>query len=130
MAWTKAPQPLVDLFDASLPADPRIERRKMFGYPAAFVHGNMFAGLFQDRLFARLSPGDQVALEAVHGPLPFEPMPGRPMRGYARAPEPVLADGEATAAFIAQGFEHASSLPPKEKKPKKASQAGKPRREG
>ena len=45
MAWTKAPQSLVDLFTESLPDDPRIERRKMFGFPSVFVGGNMCAGL-------------------------------------------------------------------------------------
>ena len=34
MAWEKAPRALVELFAESLPDDPRIERRKMFGYPA------------------------------------------------------------------------------------------------
>ena len=41
MAWKKAPAALIDLFGASLPDDPRIERRQMFGYPAAFVNGNL-----------------------------------------------------------------------------------------
>ena len=27
-----------------------IERRKMFGYPALFINGNMFAGLVRDTL--------------------------------------------------------------------------------
>jgi len=27
----------------------------VFGYPCAFVNGNMFAGLFQTELFVRLS---------------------------------------------------------------------------
>ena len=31
------------------------DQRKMFGYPCAFVNGNMFAGLFQTGLFLRLS---------------------------------------------------------------------------
>jgi TfoX/Sxy family transcriptional regulator of competence genes len=26
---------------------PEIQQRKMFGYPAAFVNGHMFAGVFQ-----------------------------------------------------------------------------------
>jgi TfoX/Sxy family transcriptional regulator of competence genes len=118
MAWMKAPQSLVDLFAESLPEDPAVERRKMFGYPAAFVHGKMFAGVFQDHVFARLSPVEQSALEAAHGPLPFEPMAGRPMKGYVRAPEPVLADEAALAAFLRRGLAYTAGLPPKEKKAK------------
>lgn len=37
MAWTKAPQGLVDLFDACLPDGPGLERRRMFGQPCAFT---------------------------------------------------------------------------------------------
>ena len=62
MAWVKAPQALADLFAESVPDDPRVERRKMFGYPCLFVAGNMCAGVFQDRIFARLSPAAAAAL--------------------------------------------------------------------
>ena len=43
MAWRPAPPSLIALFDAVLPADSSIERRRMFGYPAAFVGGRLFA---------------------------------------------------------------------------------------
>ena len=39
MAWRKSPQHMIDLFDEAVPKDSRIERRKMFGYPAAFLNG-------------------------------------------------------------------------------------------
>jgi TfoX/Sxy family transcriptional regulator of competence genes len=118
MAWEKAPRALVELFAESLPDDPRIERRKMFGYPAIFVHGNMCAGLFGDGMFARLSSTDRAALPG--GGAPFEPMPGRPMKDYALVPDDVLADEEALAAVLARAVEFTASLPPKEKKAKKA----------
>ncbi len=56
MDWKKSPQGLIDLFAEATANDPRVERRKMFGYPAVFVGGNMCAGLFGDGMFARLSP--------------------------------------------------------------------------
>ena len=118
MAWTKAPQGLIDLFAECLPDDPRIERRKMFGYPAIFVHGNMCAGLFGDGMFARLAPEDRAALPG--GGAPFEPMPGRPMKDYALVPDDVLADDEALAAVLAKAVAFTAALPPKEKKAKKA----------
>jgi len=123
MAWTKAPQSLVELFAETLPDAPGVERRKMFGYPAAFVNGNMFAGVFQDQVFARLAPGEKAALEAVHGPLPFEPMAGRPMQAYVRAPDEVMADEAALADFLAKGLAHTAGLPPKEKTAKPAKPA-------
>jgi hypothetical protein len=81
MEWIKSPQGLIDLFVECLPDDPRIDRRKMFGYPPAFVNGNLCAGLFQDRVFARLADEDRAALPG--GGDYFEPMPGRPMKAYA-----------------------------------------------
>jgi len=30
----------------------------MFGYPAYFINGNMFVGVFADKLFLRLSDSD------------------------------------------------------------------------
>jgi TfoX/Sxy family transcriptional regulator of competence genes len=119
MAWTKSPEALVNLFIESLPDDPRIERRKMFGYPSAFVNGNMFTGLFQDQMFVRVSPEDHAALEGRYGPLPFEPMAGRPMRGYTRLPDDIIADEGEVAAWIAKSLAWSAALPAKEKKPAK-----------
>ncbi len=58
MAWTKSPQSLVELFDKSVLSGDSISRRKMFGYPAAFANGNLFAGLHQNDFIIRLS-GDR-----------------------------------------------------------------------
>jgi hypothetical protein len=53
--WRKSPDDLIALFHAALPDDPRIERRKMFGYPCAFVGGNLFTGLHQENVIVRLA---------------------------------------------------------------------------
>lgn len=119
MAWTKAPQSLVDLFDACLPAGPGLERRKMFGYPCAFVHGNMYAGLFQDIAFARLPPGLHAEVDAEFGARHFEPMPGRPMRAYVVLPEEVLEDEERFTRLLGAAYAFTSALPPREKKPRR-----------
>lgn len=114
MEWTKSPQGLIDLFTECLPDDPRIERRKMFGYPAVFVHGNMCAGLFGDRVLARLSDTERAALPG--GGDYFEPMPGRPMKAYAVLPDEVVADEEALAKVLALAVAFTAALPPKVKK--------------
>lgn len=117
MSWVKAPQSLIDLFDESVPDDPRLERRKMFGYPAVFVGGNLATGLFQDRVFARLSDEERARLPG--GGDYFEPMPGRPMKAYAVITDDIVADELALAEVLARAVSFTASLPPKAPKAKK-----------
>jgi hypothetical protein len=54
-------------------------------YPGSFVHGNMFVGLHEDRFVLRL--GEEHVAEARRaGARAFEPMPGRPMKGWYVVP--------------------------------------------
>lgn len=118
MEWTKSPQGLVDLFAECLPDDPRVERRKMFGYPAVFVRGNMCAGLFGEGMFARLSPAARAAMPG--GGRPFEPMPGRPMKDYALIPDEILVDEAKLALALADAVAFTATLAPKEKQARRA----------
>lgn len=52
--WKTVPAELATRFDAALPLLAEVERRKMFGCPAAFFNGSLFADLHEDRLRARL----------------------------------------------------------------------------
>src|SRR4051794_376671 len=79
MAWKKSPDWLVESFTAVVP--PGIEKRQMFGYPAAFVQGNMAFGLFEDHLVMRVGEPDLLDLRN-RGATAFEPMAGRPMKGW------------------------------------------------
>ena len=66
--WKKAPTELVARFDATIAEIPVLERRPMFGYPAAFANGHLVTGLFEDRWMVRL-PDDAMAednVELVH----------------------------------------------------------------
>ena len=56
MKWQKSSQGLIDLFESVMPGPPAVQR-KMFGYPAGFVNGNMFMGLFQESMILRLPDG-------------------------------------------------------------------------
>ena len=79
MTWKKSPPALVASFDALVAPFCDAERRSMFGYPAVFVNGNMFAGLHENRLVLRLD--DESAGEAKqHGARDFEPKPARRRR--------------------------------------------------
>jgi TfoX/Sxy family transcriptional regulator of competence genes len=123
MAWTKASQALIDLFAESLPNAPGVEPRKMFGYPAAFVNGNMFAGVFQDAVFARLPADRWQSLERDHGARAFEPMRGRPMKDYLQLPDDIVSNESELADALMAAWRHTASLPPKIKKPKAAKAA-------
>ena len=113
MAWTKSPQPLIDLFDRSVPSSAGVSRRKMFGYPAAFANGNLFMGLHQNDFILRLSEADRTRFSARYGERMFEPMKGRPMREYVRLPEEVLANARKRAPWIKRSLEYAQGLAPK-----------------
>jgi len=57
-----SPPELVERFGAVLEDYPTAVRRKMFGYPAAFVGGNMATGLFADQWVVRLPDAEIAAL--------------------------------------------------------------------
>ncbi len=127
MAWRKAPADLVAAFDRVIPVGRGIERRKMFGYPAAFLGGHLFAGLHQEDFILRLPAADRAELTATHGARPFEPMAGRVMRDYVALPSALVADGEALGPWIERAIAHAATLPAKPVKVRKPA-ARKPAR--
>ena len=112
--WTPAPQEWIDAFDASLPAS--VERRKMFGYPAAFVNGNMAAGLHRDDLVLKLDDKDRDALMKAGGK-PFIVM-GRTMGAFVVAPSEFRDKPAELKKWLKRSIAFASSLPPKAKKKK------------
>ena len=111
--FTPAPEELVHSFDNAMKDFPMATQRKMFGYPAAFVNGNMFAGLFQDAMFLRLSDEDRAAFRSEYGARLFEPIPGRPMRGYVLVPRFVLKSHKHLNAWTRKAMDYTGSLPPK-----------------
>jgi TfoX/Sxy family transcriptional regulator of competence genes len=108
----KSPADLIARFDAVATRHPSAERRKMFGYPALFVGGNMATGLYEDRWVVRLFDDDLDRLLAAGG-APFSPMPGRSMKGWASLPPEVVADDEALEPWLERSFAFAGSLPAK-----------------
>ena len=83
-----------EFFRSVLPSNPEVEVKPMFGNLGAFVHGNMFAGLF--------------------GPAE------RPMGGYTSLPAAWRATPEVAASWVERALSHVSTMPPKVKKPKTA----------
>jgi TfoX/Sxy family transcriptional regulator of competence genes len=113
MKWRKSPETLVQKFAELVPLDPRVERRKMFGYPAAFVAGNLFMGLHQEALILRLSDDDRESFLKIDGASVFEPMPGRPMREYVVVPSPMVDRETSLAGWIRRSLEYATAIPSK-----------------
>ena len=116
--WRKPPPELVDRFHEAVAGIDGVEVRKMFGSPAAFVGGNMTAGLHQDTFLVRLSEPDR-AERLADGWTTFEPMPGRPMREYVTLPADVTADIDATRRWIERAAGYVRTLPPKVPKARK-----------
>jgi TfoX/Sxy family transcriptional regulator of competence genes len=97
-------------FQAMVPDDPGVEVKPMFGNLGAFVHGNMFMGLFGADIGVKLPDSDRARLLAEPGAGPFGPAE-RPMASYVSLP----ADWSAAAArpWIDSALETARALPPK-----------------
>jgi len=112
--FTPAPQEWIEAFDAALPKD--AERRKMFGYPAAFVNGNMAAGLHRDDLVLKLDEKNRDALMKAGGK-PFVVM-GRTMKEFVVAPAEMRDKPSELKKWISRSIAFAASLPPKAKKKK------------
>lgn len=112
-SFEKSPPELVARFDAAAERFPIAERRKMFGYPALFVGGNLITGLFADSWMIRLAEDDLAELLAVSGATTFSPMPGRTMKGYATLPPGVVADDGALDAWLARAIDFGKTLPAK-----------------
>lgn len=115
-----SPPELKERFAVVLGRFPELEQRQMFGYPAAFVAaGHMVTGLHGSNWIVRLSEPDQEELR-VAGGVDFEPMPGRPMKGFVSVPTEFIDDDDALDAWIGRAAAHAASLPPKKQKKAKA----------
>ena len=115
MAWKKAPPELVSTFDRLVPPTRGVERRQMFGYPAVFVGGSMFAGLHEDRFVLRLGDDDLAEAKRL-GAKDFEPMPGRPMKGWIIVPARLLADDGQARDWVERARSHVAAMPPKARK--------------
>jgi TfoX/Sxy family transcriptional regulator of competence genes len=119
MDWPKSSESLIQTFAEALPDAPTIERRKMFGYPAAFVGGNLFASLHGNDVVLRLPDDARAALLTEPGARVFEPMAGRPMREYVVLPSAIVGDQTALREWIDRAFQHVAGMAPKEPKPAK-----------
>lgn len=114
--WKKSPPELVERFDAALPPHEGIVRRAMFGYAAAFVNGNLFCSLFQDRVVARLGAPEAAKLVTAKRADPFAPMPGRTMKEYVLVPPGDAQDAARLKPWLAKALAFGLTVKPKAKR--------------
>jgi TfoX/Sxy family transcriptional regulator of competence genes len=115
------PRPSADdkeYFSSLVPDGPEVEIKPMFGNLGAFVHGNMFAGLFGSDVGVRLRDEDREELAAVDGAGPFGPAE-RPMGGYMSLPASWRDQPEKAADWVAKALDYVQAFPPKKSKPAK-----------
>ena len=127
--WKKPDPELVDRFHAALPDHPAAARRKMFGYPACFVNGNYFTGLFEDRIVIRLPGGIRERFPELAEAPPFDPRgTGKGVKDWCEIPLSITESDDRLATFLAAAVEEVALLPAKEpKKPRaRAARAGLP----
>jgi TfoX/Sxy family transcriptional regulator of competence genes len=118
MKIPKADSQVVRIFEQLTPKNSKVTSKKMFGQPAAFANGNMFMGVFGDSVFVRLSGPDRDEARAKSGFVPFEPMPGRPMREYWVIPRSLVSNPAEARAWVSRSLTYALTLAPKRPKGK------------
>jgi len=110
---TPSPRELVRAFEEAVQSLRGTERRKMFGYPAIFVNGNMFAGLFRDSMVLKLTEEDSARFLRLPGAGPFAPMAGRVMKNWVVVPRSQMGSGSELQEWLGRALAQGRSLLPK-----------------
>jgi DNA transformation protein len=121
MSWSDPAPELVELFDQAVAADARVERRTLFGCPAAFVGGHLAATVFREQFVIKLGAADVARLHEGRRPVSFEPMEGRAMRELYVVPRGVVADRETLDEWIAAALDRVGAWPPKSGRPRRGN---------
>jgi TfoX N-terminal domain len=89
-----------------------IEEKKMFGCICFFLHGNALAGVWKDRLIARLGPDEgEAALREPHV-REFD-ITGRPMRKWVAVEAAGVEEDEQLKDWIERALKFVKTLPKK-----------------
>ena len=86
-------------------------RKAMFGGTGYMLHGNLFGGVYKERVLVRLSAEEGADALGEPDVVPFDMMP-RPMPGWITVGASGAA-GDGLRSWLQRGREYAESLPPK-----------------
>jgi hypothetical protein len=89
-----------------------VEEKKMFGCICFFLNGNALAGVWKDRLIARLGPDEgEAALREPHV-RPFD-ITGKAMKGWVLVDPAGMADDDRLGDWIGRATTFVRNLPKK-----------------
>jgi hypothetical protein len=86
--------------------------KKMFGGVGFLLYGNMACGVHGSGLIVRVARDKHAALLTRAGARPFD-LTGKPMKGWLVVDPQGCKTDKQLAAWVREGVEYASSLPPK-----------------
>ena len=104
---------LAALFESLASGGGEVVRRKMFGYPSAFLGGYLCFCLHERGLVLRLPQERRAALLAAGTVSEFTPRAGRTMKNFVAVEEPLSRNRSELAALVGEAVAHAAGLPPK-----------------
>jgi TfoX/Sxy family transcriptional regulator of competence genes len=110
---------LIAEFKAVVAQLPRAQPRKMFGYDAAFVNGNMAVGLWANTCVLKLAEADREQLLKRGHAVPFMPGKNMKMGAWLELSEELANDPEELLAWSARAIDYVATLPPKALKAQK-----------
>jgi hypothetical protein len=89
-----------------------VEEKKMFGCVCFLLNGNALAGVWKDRLIARLGPDEgEAALREPH--VGAFDITGRPMRNWVAVEPEGIKDDDQLAGWIQRAVKFVGALPAK-----------------
>ena len=96
----------------ALSREKSVEEKKMFGCVCFLLHGNALAGVWKDRLIARLGPdeGEAAFLEAHVRQFDIT---GRPMRNWVAVEPEGVEDDDQLKGWIERATKFVRTLPKK-----------------
>ncbi|MFW9863156.1 MAG: TfoX/Sxy family protein [Candidatus Thorarchaeota archaeon] len=115
MKWEKPSEDLMGILEAKL-ENVKCEKRKMFGQYAFFLNGNMFTGVFQSRIFLRLSSESKKKIMEQYPQIShFEPRKGQVMQEYIEIPSKLVENEDIFSELLDSSINYANRLPSKKK---------------
>jgi len=107
-----ADEPLAARIRDALARKKGVEEKKMFGCVWFFIDGNVLAGVWKDRLIARLGPAEgEAALREPHVRV-FD-ITGKPMRNGVAVESEGVEDDDQLKAWIERAIGFVRTLPQK-----------------